>query len=46
MVEIIGSGLKILESEKIKENIDLLELCLSLCKGLIQGDMHLQEVLF
>lgn len=42
MVELISAGLAVLE----KESVDNLEICFTLCKGLIQGDMKLQELLF
>jgi hypothetical protein len=42
MVELIAVGLSSLE----KDNVDNLEISFTLCKGLIQGDLHLQDLLF
>ena len=46
MVSLIKASLGMLENEKQRENIDLLEICLTVCKGLIQGDNQLQEYLY
>jgi hypothetical protein len=46
MVEMISFWLSITEADKLKENIENIETSLALCKGLIQGDMGLQEELF
>lgn len=42
MVELIAVGLSSLE----KDNVDNLEISFTLCKGLIQGDLQLQDLLF
>lgn len=46
MVSLISAGLMTLENEKLRENIDVLEVCLIVCKGLVQGDNQLQDYLF
>ena len=42
----IAFGLNLSETEIIKENLENIETSLVVCRGLLLGDIHLQEELF
>lgn len=46
MIDYIAVGLPTLEGDRNKEVIENLEVCIIMLKGLLQGDLSLQDYLF
>ena len=46
IIDYITAGFAVAENERTKEISESLELCITILKGLIQGDLSLQDHLF